>query len=339
MSKASAPGKLILIGEHSVVYGKPAILAAIDRRIHAECKRAEKIIIRPRWSRLLEFPVKETHEFVDRLEALWKKGKGMGDFSELVAITKEPDNYKRTVVGIILKTLGIKGGVDLSMDTEIPLGSGLGSSAAFSLACAAAISKAYGMELTRERINQLAFEAERLVNGNPSGADNTACCYGGIMHFQKGEPNKIKPVEFHPEVQDGFLLVMSRTHKRSTGELVQHVRSLEPAYREKRINGLGDATEMMLKALKKGDKQKIIDLMNKAQAHLAELGVSVGEIDSLARAVRDIGGGAKLCGAGGGGVVLCYHKDKAALKELISGMGYDPWEVRLGAEGMRMEHE
>ncbi|MEM7815422.1 MAG: hypothetical protein QXF55_03710, partial [Candidatus Aenigmatarchaeota archaeon] len=76
---------------------------------------------------------------------------------------------------------------------------------------------------------------------------------------------------------------------------------------------------------------------NRNQQLLAELGVSTPTIDRIAEVVRGIGGAAKLCGAGGGGTMLCWHSDKGLLRQTISSLGFEPWEAELGAEGVRRE--
>ena len=79
------------------------------------------------------------------------------------------------------------------------------------------------------------------------------------------------------------------------------------------------------------------EIINETQRNLAELGVSTFELDELAFVVREIGGAAKLCGAGGGGIMLCYHENKVKLIETIKGLGYRAIETELGVEGVRIE--
>ena len=79
------------------------------------------------------------------------------------------------------------------------------------------------------------------------------------------------------------------------------------------------------------------EIINLAQKDLKDLGVSTPEIDGLVKAVQDIGGAAKLCGAGGGGIVLCWHEDKEKLKKAIEDAGFEPWETELGVEGVTVK--
>jgi mevalonate kinase len=116
------------------------------------------------------------------------------------------------------------------------------------------------------------------------------------------------------------------------------VRNLDESYRTPRIKALGAATLAMRDALKQKDFSKMKALINFAQRFLGELDVSTTDIDSISKAVLDIGGAAKLCGAGGGGTVLCYHEDKNKLIDTIKELGYKPMDVELGAEGVRIEN-
>ena len=93
----------------------------------------------------------------------------------------------------------------------------------------------------------------------------------------------------------------------------------------------------MRDSLKKKDFGAVRECLNVAQRNLRDLGVSVKEIDEIAKTVVSMGGGAKLCGAGGGGIMLVYHEDKALLKKEINKLGYEFMDVKLGAEGVRLE--
>ncbi len=337
MLKVSAPGKIHLIGEHSVVYGEPAILAAIGRRVYVEVERAEfNKITDKTLDREEMFSVKDALETADRLDEMWKEGEKKNDFSELFRFFKK--NYLKSVIGKILQVLKIKGGVNLAVSSELFIGSGMGSSAAFEVAATEAISEVYGIELSMEKVNEIAYEIEKFAHGKPSGGDNTACCFGGLLLFRKGKEGggpEIMNLEIHK--LEGFVLVHTGKPEKTTGELVQHVKNLTDSFRSKRIVALGYATDKMLEALRKEDMGKVKELMNLAQKKLAELGVSTERIDRIAEKVRKIGGAAKLCGAGGGGIVLCWHEDREKLVSTLKEMGEEPMETELGVKGVRVE--
>lgn len=342
MPSASAPGKVHLIGEHAVVYGKPAIIASIGKRCFVTAEKSENIeIISSSLNLNKKFTIEDSKLLYLRAKKEWIEGKEKKDFSRLFALMKQ-DYYKPIICACMeaLSALRIRKGIKVGINSEIPLGSGLGSSSAMAVAMVKAISEAYGKKLVKQRVNEIAYEIEKLNHGMPSGGDNSTCCYGRLIWFQKNAngPNIIQPLENEiPYALDGFLLVHTGKPEKTTGELVQHVMRLEESYRNARIEILGKATYEMLAALKRKDFSKAKHLMNLAQRNLAELGVSTKQIDGLAEKVVSIGGAAKLCGAGGGGTVLCYHEDREKLAHLIKESGYSPIETELGVEGVRVE--
>lgn len=338
MARASAPGKIHLVGEHSVVYGKPAILAAIGRRCGVDVRKRDDgtITVEREGHSRLEFTVTEAMKFLDRCSRLWEEGKGKGDWSELNGLLREVPQGQRLIVARSMEALRLKGGMDIKVENHIP-GSGLGSSAALAVAFPAAIAKEFGKEMGKEKINEIAFSIEKYLHGGtPSGGDNTTCCFGGLVWFQKG----VEPWMLDREVPhklEGFVMAHTGKPGKTTGELVQQVRDLEPKYREQRVNDLGKLADVMLNVLKLKDWDRMKETINLCQRNLKELGVSTEEIDSLVSAVQKAGGAAKLCGAGGGGVVLCWHEDTEKLKKVVSGAGYSPIETELGVEGVRVE--
>ena len=336
--KASAPGKIHLIGEHSVVYGEPAILAAVGKRFFVEAGRSEyNHLVLKHKKKELTFSAKEGKELAEKLDNMWATGNEKGDFSELFSFFM--NNYWKGVVSKILQVLKIQGGVSLVAHSDIPPGAGMGSSAAFAVAATRAIAQVYGIELSLERVNEIAYEIEKFAHGKPSGGDNSACCFGGLIWFERGEPPVIRRLkEEVPYKLEGFALVYTGKPEKTTGELVQNVRNLDAEFRNIRIKTLGNATRDMLEALKARDMEKVKGLMNLAQKNLKELGVSTDKIDSIAEKVRKIGGAAKLCGAGGGGIMLCWHQDKEKLIQALKEMGESPIEADLGVQGVRLEN-
>ncbi len=343
MPIASAPGKVHLIGEHAVVYGKPAIIASIGKRCFVKAERSEYIeIVSPYLTLNKKFTIEDSKLLYVRAKKEWAEGKEKKDFSRLFALMKQ-DHYRPVICACMeaLSALRIRKGIKIEINSEIPLGSGLGSSSAMAVAMVKAISETYGQKLVRQRINEIAFEIEKLNHGMPSGGDNSTCCYGSLIWFQKnthGGENVIQSLDKEiPYTLENFLLVHVGRPEKTTGELVQHVMRLEEAYRNPRIEALGRATHEMLEALKRKKFDRMKELVNFSQKNLKELGVSTKQIDDLAEKVVSAGGAAKLCGAGGGGAVLCYHKDKQKLAGIIREAGYEPVETELGVEGVRVE--
>ncbi len=176
MGKGSGYGKVILFGEHFVVHGVPGIVSAIDSTTDAEVKKAQSGI-----------NVKDER----------KTAKGYSEEKRLQQLES---------IDRMLKAMGIdpKIALDIWVGGSLPGFSGLGASAASSVAIARAIAQELGMKIAKEKINQVAYEAEKAYAGTPSGIDNTAATYGGLMWFKKnlgGGPDKVEPISIKEPVE------------------------------------------------------------------------------------------------------------------------------------------
>ncbi len=342
MVKVSAPGKCIIIGEHAVVYGKPAIIAAIGLRTNVSFEKSDSVTYRDkRWKHDDTWPLEEVYETTGKILSLWNSCADKKDFSELFRSIKSNryENYKKTIIGIALKCLSINHGIIVDIDSEIPGGSGLGSSSSLSVSLVKGIAAAYDQLPSLEEINKIAYELEKIIHGTPSGGDNSACCFGGLVWFRKSQPtNEIRSLkEEIPYKLENFILVNTGHPEKTTGELIQQIRDLEETFRQTHIDDLERLTLEMLQVLKDKNYTRMKEIINEAQKNLAELTVSTHTIDNLCKAVRELGGAAKLCGAGGGGIVLCWHEDVNKLKNEIKLLGFEPLEVDLAVEGVRVD--
>src|SRR3989304_191754 len=164
MIKVSAPGKIHLLGEHSVVYGKPAIIAAIDLRLTVTIRPLSSVIATPPW-----------------------RGEQTSSTVEDSSLIVQNDKIKEIFEPIVKKHLKIKTipPYKLEISSQIPIGSGLGSSAAVSVAYITALLSFLKYKWDLNLINQLSFEAEKVFHGNPSGGDNSTVCFGGLIWFRK----------------------------------------------------------------------------------------------------------------------------------------------------------
>ncbi|MBU4298972.1 mevalonate kinase [Patescibacteria group bacterium] len=335
MVKISAPGKIHIIGEHSVVYGFPAIISAIAQRTRVKAERAEKIKIKNNlYQKEVVFEIAAATAAAKKSRQLWKEGNEKNDFSCLFSFLRS-DFWKRNqaMLGLIFERLKVvKGGVSLIIDSDLPPGVGLGSSASLSVAITKAIAALYVPQIPNQKINEIAFELEKLNHGRPSGGDNSSSTFGGTIWFEKG---KVVPVSL-PDFLQNLIIVLTARRNLSTGDLVQKVRNLEKNFRGQKIKNIAEATYKMRRALDEKDVNKVKNLINFAQDNLTELGISSPEIDGLVKEVRKIGGAAKISG-GGGGTVICFHRDKARLIKLLKKLKVNFEEIKLGAEGVKVE--
>ena len=281
-SIASAPGKVILFGEHFVVYGVKAILCSINKRVTvtAEKTSERKISINSKIGKLEIEPDKPISEINSPLKPFY------------YLANKSIEN----------KDSGIR----IQIDSEIPLGAGLGSSSACCVAGAAAIFKLFG-NISREEVLKLAIEAERTIFENTSGADCTVCTYGGIMEYDKNKG--FKKIQYKPNFQ---LVIINSNIEHSTQSMVSKVKEFENKNTEEfsRLSDLeSKLVEDVLKLVKENKIQEIGQKMNQNQKYLENIGISNKELTKMIRIGQESSFGAKITGSGGGGCIFALTNE------------------------------
>ena len=281
-SIASAPGKVILFGEHFVVYGVKAILCSINKRVTvtAEKTSERKISINSKIGKLELEPDKPISEINSPLKPFY------------YLANKSIEN----------KDSGIR----IQIDSEIPLGAGLGSSSACCVAGAAAIFKLFG-NISREEVLKLAIEAERTIFENTSGADCTVCTYGGIMEYDKNKG--FKKIQYKPNFQ---LVIINSNIEHSTQSMVSKVKEFENKNTEEfsRLSNLeSELVEDVLKLVKENKIQEIGQKMNQNQKYLENIGISNKELTKMIRIGQESSFGAKITGSGGGGCIFALTNE------------------------------
>jgi mevalonate kinase len=281
-SIASAPGKVILFGEHFVVYGVKAILCSINKRVTvtAEKTSERKISINSKIGKLELEPDKPISEINSPLKPFY------------YLANKAVEN-KDT-------------GIHIQIDSEIPLGAGLGSSSACCVAGAAAIFKLF-RDISKEEILELAIEAERTIFENTSGADCTVCTYGGIMEYDKNKG--FKKIEHEPNFQ---LVIINSNMEHSTQSMVSKVKEFENKNKEefsKLSNLESKLVEDVLKLVKENKIQEIGQKMNQNQEYLENIGISNKELTKMIKIGQESSFGAKITGSGGGGCIFALTNE------------------------------
>ena len=311
MGKGSGYGKVILFGEHFVVHGVPGIVSAIDSTTDAEVKQTGTGI-----------QVKDER----------KTAKGYSEEKRL----QQLESIER-----MLKTMGINLKTPLSIwiGGTLPGFSGLGASAASSVAIARAIAEELGMKVPDEKINQIAYEAEKAYAGNPSGIDNTAATYGGLMWFKKnmaGGPDTIEKLNIRKPVE---IIIGSTGKVANTKAMVEGVAERKRNNPQK-YNPLFKRAEELAhagrKALEQYDLKKIGELMNENHRLLQEIEVSSKELDFLVDIARKQGAfGAKLTGGGGGGCMTALtptEKLQETVARAIEKEGFEVLRTKIGVK-------
>lgn len=347
--KVSAPGKLHLLGEHVVVHNKPAILTAVDKRCFVEItpRKDKKIKITSRNYKTSVIRIIEeiTGKF-EKAEKDWGKYNENNDVALLKSITKEPLDYPQIIVGQFLNYYKIKSisGFDLNIDSEVPVGCGMGSSGSLAVSIIGALSIFAGKPFNKKTINEIAFLAEQKKHGKPSGGDNSTSCFGGLVWFKKDQGIKPLGIKLSEEITKNFYVINTGTPKETTGEMVSLVRDLV-AKRQLFAQEIFDRQEELVKdlllALEKNKPNQIFGIIKSGEANLEKLGVVSPFVRGLIRKIEESGGAAKICGGGGKtkstGMILIYHKDLKSLKKVLQSHKLSPTQLTLGVEGLRID--
>lgn len=282
---ASAPGKIILFGEHAVVYGRPAIAVPV-----AELKARAVVTAEPRLAQ------GQVH-----LQA--------PDIGLDANLDKLPQSHPlaAAVRGVLAAlNLNRSPACTIRVTSSIPIASGLGSGAAVTVALTRAFAAFLGKPLPDEQVSALAFEIEKLHHGTPSGIDNTVITYARPVYFQlQAAGPKIESFE----VKQPFQIVIGDTGVRSpTKESVGDVRKawqLEQTRYEGLFDEIGSISQAAYRAIQEDHPAELGSLMDKNQACLRQVGVSSAELDRLIQAAKTAGAlGAKLSGGGRGGNMI-----------------------------------
>jgi mevalonate kinase len=265
-------GKVILLGEHAVVYGFPALAAALDRgvtvgAVPTPAGGSLRLDI-PSWN--LKLTAEDDHSFA----------RGLCAIADAIELGRPP----LTLVG----------------DAQIPPGAGLGASAAFAVAITRALLAYMKKPTDAATVTRAAGASESVLHGKASGVDVAVAVSGGIGVFRKS--SGLRPIQIAPL----RVLVGPSGSPRSTAAMVERVaQATAGALDDARLRELGALTDTGTNALVRGDLAGIGGAMNRAHEILAGLGVSTPLLDALCDVARKLGAhGAKLTGAGGGGAVI-----------------------------------
>ena len=312
MGKGSGFGKVILFGEHFVVHGVPGIVSAIDATNDAEVKKTA-----------MGITVKD----------LRKAAKGYAEEKRLQQLES---------IDRILRAIGITPGTvafDILLGGTLPGFSGLGASAASSVAITRAIAQEFNIKLSDERVNEIAYEAEKAYAGTPSGIDNTAATFGGLLWFRKNMASGANTVEKLHIRQPVEIVIGSTGVVANTKAMVEGVAERKRKHPEKYDVLFEQAEALALigrKALLAFDLKKVGELMNDNHRLLQQIEVSHEKLDLLVDIARKQSAlGAKLTGGGGGGCMVALtpgQELQERVAKAIENAGYEVLRTRIGVE-------
>lgn len=315
MITVSVPGKVHLMGEHAVVYGRPALIAAINMRM--------RVSIEPNTQ----------------------------SSDSISILSTEPTEHARFAVTWLLEKLHIHDpeNITITIDSDIPAGYHLGSSAAMAVALSGAVLYFFKKIWNPIKSNELAYEIEKKQHGNPSGGDNTTVTTGGFVWYRK-ELEFLRsiwqlPFKPHASLHHFFLINTGRPHE-TTGEMVALVRSKVDSQKSK-MEQLFSQNEIQVKrattALKEGNEKELIDAIKAGEQTLEGMGVVSLQVQPLMRKIEALGGAVKILGGGGKkdgvGFLLCYHHEPKTIEEIAREYSYTIQHITLGEEGIRLDEK
>lgn len=288
LAAGAAPGKVILFGEHAVVYGQPAVAAALGSGLGATVEPDPEgpVLLIPRWGKggLVARP-----------------GDGGED-----AVTRG--------FAMALEHLDLVGApVRVTLDGELPLGVGLGSSAAFAVALLRALADHRGEALAQADLLSAAARVEGVFHGTPSGLDHTVVTLGGCLRYVRGTTPAFRTVQLAHSLP---LVIAWAPREGTTREAVAGVRARHDALPEhfnRLFQAMGAVAEAGIAALEAGDLATLGLLLNLNHGYLNACGVSSIVNEQMVALARRHGAlGAKLTGAGHGGAILALCPDQPA---------------------------
>jgi mevalonate kinase len=311
-SVASAPAKIILFGEHFVVHGTKAILAAIDKRVTVTSSFTENKTIKVN-SQLgtLEVPMLSSHEEVK------------SEFRPFVYLANKMINSHQDVNGL-----------EITINSDIPIGVGLGSSSA---CCVAATTSIFGLfkEWSSKELLKISIEAEKTIFPDTSGADCTVCTYGGMIEYPS--------IEKIDNTFDLNLLIANSMIPHNTKNSVEKVNKFKKN-NEDRFSQLCDLENGLINkvimAMKNNDAATLGLKMSENQKYLEEIQVSNYTLRDMISSLSEISLGSKITGAGDGGCIIALVNDENVSKvPALLGKDKECFSAKLDTKGVVWEKE
>jgi len=278
-----AAGKVILLGDHAAVHGQPALAAGLSQGLRAARLEPAPLlrVIVPAWG---------------------------------LAMDEEDEGPMGAAFRVLRRVLPeCPGGFDLEVAAALPVGAGLGSSAALAVLAARALGRVSGVDLDDRAVNDAAYEMERVFHGAPSGLDNTVATWGGVCLFAGGDDapcdaERLTDRAVRLAVPAPRLLIAASGIPRETRRMVEQVSGRlirDPGGTGAAFDRIGDCVRDGAAALCEDDQAALGDAMNRNHEELRALDLSVPQLDRLVSLARKAGSfGAKLTGGGGGGCVV-----------------------------------
>lgn len=316
----SAPGKLMLFGEHAVLYDRPCLVTAVDQRMHATVEVLD--------TNVFQLEAEEV-KITGYTKALFDIGKGdIPKGAQFVEIALRNMTAKHP----------LRNGIRITTNSEFSSQVGFGSSSASTVCIVKALSELMELRLSLKDIFDIALKTVLDIQGKGSGFDIAAGVYGGTLYFVTGGKT-IKPLH----IKELPLIVGYSGIKADTTTIIHQVREKAHKYPEiieEIYTGIAEIVGKAKEALLGSDFQTVGDLMNMNQGYLEALGVSTQKLSAMIYGARDNGAyGAKLSGAGGGDCMIAFSSEEKRkdAAQGITNAGGQVIPVVANADGVRIE--
>ena len=312
ISKVSAPGKIILFGEHFVVHGTRAVVGAINKRVTVTSEKNDTAAIS-----ISSSLGKATIPITEEIDSVEKK------FRPFFFIAKE-----------VISDHNFQNGITIDIQSDIPIGAGLGSSSACCVAAAASVSNLFS-KVDASQILDLAIDAERTIFPRTSGADCTVSTLGGIIEYQKeSDPKAIKTEH------DFDFIVVNSQKMHNTDAVVKRVNKFRDDNADTFSELCTEEDNLITKAidsLQTFDLETIGKCMSQNQIFLERIGVSNDVLLDIVKTIEKETFGAKLTGAGDGGCVIALT-DQSKKDSVVENMSkeYETYPVKIEKTGMQV---
>jgi mevalonate kinase len=334
-TKASAPGKVILFGEHAVVYDKLGIAASVDLNCFVDVRASDsdKVTYEIKGAGMKKAMTKQ--ELFDLYETV-EKFRREEKFDEIKELQKkEKLSAALFVISSLMKKYGFVP-IDVVGYSDVP--KNLGSSSSAFSATAMAVSKFLGKDLSKEEICNLAYSGDVVAHGGtPSGIDNSIVTYGGYIQYRRSKGIKPLDIEFKLPI-----IFVDSGQPSKTGETVPYIREQRNENRDFADNVLDSLDKISVRALDALNDRKlelIGKLMVEYYSELKKLNISTEKLDEIVEiAGKNQALGAKPTGGWGGGCCIVLVKDQEQAKKLMGVYkqnGFNSFQTKLGVEGVR----
>jgi len=338
------------MGEHAAVYGRPALVAAVDRRLTVELRPREGSAVAldlPRVGVSTTVDWDDIRDYARAARQRWiayDADPGPETFRRLRGV--DPAHLVKVALGEAADFLGEEPrGLALRLESEIPVGAGFGSSAAAAVAVVRGLLALAGREISDDELHRLTLDVERRQHGGPSGIDNATVIHGGLVWAERDLDDRLRTSPLAPASPALAKIRVFNTGEpaESTGDVVAAVRArsqADPARHEVLLDRMEAATRELREVLADvGESLRVVELIRDFEACLEALGVVPEPVREVVREIEARGGAAKISGAGalsghGAGSLLVYHPE-TPLDDSDFPAAWTRLDVRLGAEGVR----